>query len=194
MGTLGLTLKSLQSSTATTVRSPSKQMVTLTPRILWSTILNILQGKNSIGNSVGSVNFPSQGHTRRGNILMNTFPTSELQGLGKENSVPNAFQHPHLDQYSLEQLKIRMGPELSPKGHHCPWRMSIGTMLCLLQRNVRSRARARKSQASAGSKAAFGSLSEGLAMQVRVRLCHREACVRVLSISLWTFYMLWHCS
>lgn len=86
-------------------------MVTLTSRLLWSTTFNILQGKNSIGNSVGFSNFPNQGHTRRGNILMNAFPTSALQGLwqGKLSlqHLPMPWPGPVLSRVAQDQYGTR---------------------------------------------------------------------------------------
>lgn len=94
VGTLELVLGGLQSSTATTVRSHSKQTGTLTARILCSTTLNILQRKNSIGNSVGFVHFPSQKHARRGNIPMNAVSASALQGLWQRKLSPQHLPVP----------------------------------------------------------------------------------------------------
>lgn len=77
--TLGLVPSGLQSSASAASRSHSNQMVTFTSRLLWSTTLNFLfyRGGKNIANNVGFIHFPSQGHTRRGNIPMDTFLAEE---------------------------------------------------------------------------------------------------------------------
>lgn len=110
---------------------------------------------------------------------------------GKENSVPNTFQCLHLDQYSLEQPEVRMGPELSPKSHHHrPPRLSTGAIVLSFTEKCQRQGESEEQPGTHRKPSCFRVLSADFAMRPRVRLSRREACVRAPSIRLWTLHCL----